>query len=327
MIRFLSGDDVRSVLTYPKCTELMRSAMETVARGDSILPLRQAMPLPGGDDKLGSMPGYLGGDDRGFGVKLLSLFPDNAKAGFSSHMGLYILFDAEYGEPVAVMDASALTAIRTACATAAATDVLARPEANIMLMAGTGEQAESHIHALSEIRPFDEIRIWGRNVEKAKTLAARLQPEISAKLVAVSDLVDAAQDADIVTLVTASPTPILDAGCLEPGMHLNTAGASHRGVMEIAPDMLGAGRFFVDYMPSALDQAGEMLAALDQNIIPDTGKVAEIGDVFLGNKPGRVTEEDVTIYKSLGIAAQDIAAGNYILREARKLGLGSEFSM
>lgn len=327
MIRILAGNDIRSVLTYPKCIELMREAMETVARGDSVLPLRQAMPIPGGIDKLGSMPGYLGGDDRGFGVKLLSLFPGNAKAGFSSHMGLYVLFDAEYGEPVAVMDASALTAIRTACATAAATDTLARPEAKIMLVAGTGEQAESHIHALSEIRSFEEIRIWGRSPEKAEVLANRLQSRISAKLIAVTDLRDATKGADIVTLVTAAPKPILDASSLEPGMHLNTAGASHRGVMEIAPDMLGAAQFFVDYMPSALDQAGEMLAALDQNIIPDTGKVAEIGDVFLGTKHGRVAQADVTIYKSLGIAAQDVAAGNYILRKARKLGLGSEFSM
>ncbi|MEO9468656.1 ornithine cyclodeaminase family protein [Parasphingorhabdus sp.] len=327
MVRFLSGDDIRAVLTYPKCIDLMRGAMETVAKDDSVLPLRQAMSLPGGDDKLGSMPGYLGGDDRGFGVKLLSLFPNNAKAGFSSHMGLYILFDAQYGEPVAVMDASVLTAIRTASATAAATDMLARPEANIMLVAGTGEQAESHIHAVSEIRSFDEVRIWGRSAEKAETLAAKLQPEISAKLVVATDLRNAVQGADILTLVTSSPTPILDTSSLEPGMHLNTAGASHRGVMEIAPDMLGSARFIVDYMPSALDQAGEMLAALDQGIISNFNEISEIGDIFLGTKQGRLSKEDVTIYKSLGIAAQDVAAGNYILRQARKLGLGSEFSM
>tara|TARA_R110001606_G_scaffold399036_1_gene580062 strand:- start:816 stop:1799 length:984 start_codon:yes stop_codon:yes gene_type:complete len=327
MMHYISGEEIASILTYPKCIELMRKAMETVARGDSVLPLRQAMPLPDSDNKLGVMPGYLGGDDRAFGVKLLSLFPDNPNAGFPSHMGLYTLFDAEHGEPLAIMSANVLTAIRTACMTAAATDILARKDAKTMLIVGTGEQAESHVHALCEVRQFEEIRIWGRSLEKAQVLAARLQSATPVKLTAVGDLSAATKGADIITAVTASPTPLLDKSCLEAGMHVNSVGASHRGVMEIAPDMLATSRFVVDHLPAALDQAGEMLAALDQAIISGVDMAAEIGDVFLGKEKGRTTDQDVTIYKSLGIAAQDISAAKYILSEAKARGLGTELSL
>ncbi|MEP2987452.1 MAG: ornithine cyclodeaminase family protein [Parasphingorhabdus sp.] len=326
-MRFISADEIQAMLSFPKCIDLMRSAGEMVALGNSAMPLRQVMSLPDSNNKMGIMPGYLGGDTQFSGVKLLSLYPGNADEGFPSHMGLYILFDAEFGQPIALMDANALTAIRTASATAAATDVLSRKNARIMLVVGTGEQAESHIHALYAIREFDEIRIWGRDYDKAQVLAERIQSIVSTKMTAVEILEMAVIGADIVTTVTASPIPILYSSHIEPGMHINTVGASHRGVMEIAPDALANARLVVDHLTSALDQAGEMITALKQGHISNVEEVYEIGDIFLERKAGRTSAEDITIYKSLGIAAQDIVAAQFIANEAKRLGLGQELSM
>ncbi len=298
-----------------------------VALGNSVMPLRQAMSLPDSNNKMGIMPGYVGGDTQSSGVKLLSLYPGNADAGFPSHMGLYILFDAEFGQPIALMDANALTAIRTASATAAATDVLSRKNARIMLVVGTGEQAQSHIHALCAIREFDEIRIWGRDFNKAQVLAERMQSIVSTKMTAVEILEMAVIGADIITTVTASPTPILDTSHIEPGVHINAVGASHRGVMEIAPDALANARIVVDHLPSALDQAGEMITALKQGHLSNVEEVYEIGDIFLERKTGRTSAEDITIYKSLGIAAQDIVAAQFTANEAKRLGLGQKLSI
>lgn len=326
-MRFISSAEIRGILSYPKCIELMRNAAEMVSNGNSVMPLRHAMSLPESRNKLGIMPGYLAGDTQSSGVKLLSLYPDNAAAGFPSHMGLYILFDAEFGQPVALMDANALTAIRTASATAAATDILARKDARVMLIIGTGEQAESHIRALSAIRAFDEIRIWGRDHQKAGALAERLQSEISASLNPFESLEKAVVGSDIITTVTGSPTPILGADHIQPGVHINAVGASHRGVLEIAPKILANGRLFVDHLPSALDQAGEMIAALKQGYLSSVEEVFEIGDVFLKLKAGRINAQDITVYKSLGIAAQDIVAANFIAKEASRLGLGQVLSL
>lgn len=287
------------------------------------MPLRQAMQLPDGDNFVGIMPGYLGSETHAFGLKILSLYPENGRAGYPSHMGLYALFDAEFGKPIAIMDANALTAIRTASASAAATDILAREEAAILAILGTGEQAEPHVHAISQVRTLREIKIWGRTQHRAKALADRLGTRFSCPITPQANLADAIAGSDIITTVTASIEPLFTLSDIEPGVHINAVGASHKGAMEIAPDVLKVGRFFVDYLPSAMAQAGEMLAALDAGFIESAKDIDEIGNVLLRRTNGRTERKEITVYKSLGIAAQDLIAAKFVLEEATAQGLGT----
>jgi ornithine cyclodeaminase/alanine dehydrogenase-like protein (mu-crystallin family) len=321
-VRVISGADLRKLLPYRDCVEAVDAAMREVSAGNALMPLRQIMRLPTGQGALGLMPGYLG-EPACFGVKVLSLFPGNPAVGLSSHLGLYVLFEAGNGRPLALMDASALTAIRTAAASVVATRALARRDSKVLAIIGTGEEAHSHLEAFQAARPFEGLLIWGRNQQAARTLedGARVLGIDDVRV--VSSVREALAGADVVCTVTSSPDPLLFGADVRPGTHLCLVGSSIPSTREVDDDCVAMSRFFVDYRASAMAQAGELLHAIGAGVATEAHIVAEIGEVLRGAVPGRRSGLDVTVYKSLGVAAQDLAAATLVYRRAVELGIGT----
>lgn len=325
-IRFLDGPAIRQCLSLRDCTDLMEEAMQQVSLGEAELPLRHGMPLPGGGKALGMMPGYLAA--RGtrpalFGIKLVSLFSANPAVGLPSHMGLYVLYEADHGRPIALLDADVITSIRTAACSAMATRVLANSNAEHLVIIGTGTQARVHAQALSRVMNFRQITICGRSEQKAVLLAEELGEELGLSVNACSDVSTAVLDADVVCTVTASREPVLLGEWLPEGVHLNLVGASFPNAREVDTAAILDSRYFVDYRNSALNQAGELIHAISSAELDEKHIVGEIGDVLLGRVPGRQSPQERTIYRSLGVAAQDIAAAWHAFQQSEKMGIGS----
>lgn len=303
---FLDSDYVRRHLTYPVCIPAMRDAMIAFSAGETQQLLRSILHL-GAGRMFGVMPGGMEGK-KVFGAKLVSIFPENFALGKPSHQGVIVLFESDGGAPVCIVDAATVTAIRTASASAAATDALARPGTSSLALLGYGEQAYTHAVALSEVRDIEAIRVWGRSRPRAEALAERLRKRLGANVMAAPDAEAAVKDADIICTLTAAAEPILNGAWVAPGAHVNVVGSSHAGPVEIDNDLVARSRFIVDSRASVLEQGAEFLRAKAEGLIDDTHIAAEIGEVFAGAVEGRRSPEEITIYKSLGHVAQDLAA-------------------
>jgi ornithine cyclodeaminase len=320
-LRVISARDVRELLPFGEGVAAIEQAMRRVSAGDVLMPLRQSMPLPAGAGRLAWMPGYLG-DPECFGIKLLSLFPGNPQVGLSSHVGLYVLYESAHGRPVAIMEASALTAIRTAAASVVATRVLARPESRTLAVIGTGEEARSHIDAFQAVRPFQHVIVWGRNPAAARELAEYALAAGCAHVEIAESVAAAAAVADVICTVTGSPTALLCGRDVRKGTHLCLVGASVPTSREVDDDLVAQSRYFVDYRGSALAQAGELLDAIEAGRVTPDHILGEIGDVLEGTVAGRLAPDDITVYKSLGVAAQDLVSALVVYRHALQRGRG-----
>ena len=328
----LSEKEIRSLLPMKDAIEIVEKAMIAVSAGAANLPLRSAIDV-GAPNMMGVMPGALmpgnGQIEACFGVKLVSLFPGNPDAGYSSHQGAIVLFEPEHGSAIAMMNAGLLTALRTAAASAVATRTLARPDCTTLAMIGAGEQAEHHLDAMLCVRPsIREVRVAGRRREKAQAFAAhaaKRYPELALNV--FDDVRSAVEGADLVCTVTSSAEPVLMGEWVAPGTHLNVVGASIPSKREIDEEMVARSRLFVDYRPSTFAQAGEVIRALESGRIRREHVLAEIGEVLAGRAAGRETAEDITLYRSLGIAAQDLSCASHCWREAKARGLGVEASL
>lgn len=313
----IDGPTVRKLLDWPSLIDTVRAAMIATSQGEAELPLRWGLKIPGDRGIIGMMPGYLAPAGAA-GVKLVSLNPHAAQQGRSSHLGLMVVYDADGLVPRAIMCGATITALRTAAATAVATEALARKDVKTLAILGSGEQAEAHLQVLPLVRPFSDIRIWGRDSDKAQALAARFK-----SCRAVPSVAEAVAGATVVCTVTSSSAPVLFGSQVEPGMHINLVGSSTPDKREVDDDLVASAEFFVDYCPSAMAQAGEFLHARSAGRVNDRHIRAEIGEVLAGRRGGRATDETVTIYKSLGIAAQDIAAAWLAVSRAHKWGVGT----
>lgn len=272
--------------------------------------------IPVGDAGLfGVMPGSFA-STLGFGAKLVGVFPDTARAGRSRHHGIVALFDAASGAIIALADAEALTTIRTACATVAATQVLARPDAQVLAIFGCGTQARSHIAAFASVMPMREIVIWGRDRQRAEALAQTMRAELGIVIRADADGRSAAGAADIICTVSGSATPILLGEWVRPGTHVNLVGSSYLGPSEADSDLVCKSRYIADYRSSALAAAAEFAIAREAGLVDETHIVADIGEVFAGSTIGRRDDDDLTLYKSLGHVAQDLGVLGYLHRRA-----------
>ncbi len=305
-MRMIDRDEVGRRLTYEVCIPIVREAMIAFSRGETRQLLRSIIPLADGR-AFGVMPGALG-VAAPFGAKLISVYPENFAKGIQSHQGLVILFDPGTGAPVCVVHAGEVTAIRTAAASAVATEILARPQARRLAILGYGEQAETHARAMTRVRPIETIQVWGRSPERAGAFAARMQAELGLPVLAATDVAAAVADADIICTVTAAREPILTSAMVAPGTHINLVGSSMAGPVEIDDDLVVRARFVADSREGVLKQGAEFLRAKAAGRIGDDHIVAEIGQVLAGDIVGRRTEEEVTIYKSLGHVAQDLAS-------------------
>jgi ornithine cyclodeaminase len=310
--RFIGREEIRSVLTFEACVPLMRDAMIAVSSGGINQPPRQILPLVSGKGVFGIMPGVIA-DDR-FGAKLISAFQHAPGSSLPAHQGVVVLFDPLTGSPVCVLDAGEITRIRTAAASALATDVLARADARSLLVLGTGEQAEAHVRAISTVRPLSRIVLWGRNPERARHLADELARQDAISVEVADDLPSAAAEADIICTTTASAEPILAGAWLSDGAHVNIVGSSRLGPTEVDDDLVVRARYFADGRVNVLAQGTEFRRAVESGRIDDSHIAGEIGEVLAGKVEGRRSASEITAYKSLGSVAQDLWSGWHVYR-------------
>jgi ornithine cyclodeaminase/alanine dehydrogenase-like protein (mu-crystallin family) len=316
----IDRDDVEALLDVRTATSIVDAAMRALSRGETRHLVRRIMPLPGSDGGLGDMPGSLG-PGKPFGLKCIAGFP-SPRPGQASHRGMVLLFAAESGEPVAVIEAGSLTAIRTAAATASATRYLARTDARSLGLFGTGEQARWHVPALLAARPFETITVWSRDPARAAHFARTVRQTYEVNCSAAQNAAQAAA-ADVLCTLTSASTPILEGEWLQPGAHVNLVGSSSASPRETDDSCVARARYFVDWEESARAQASEFLHALRSGVISEEHLLGEIGAVANGTIAGRRSHDDITLYKSLGVIVQDLACGWHVYESAKAAKRGT----
>jgi len=322
----ISGADSRKLMPMADCIRIVESAMKVVSRRGAQLPLRISAKIPNRPLLCAAMPGYLE-EPASLGAKVIAVNPANAQRGLSSHLGVVVLFDAQSGIPLAIIDAAAITGLRTAAASAVATNVLARADAVDLAILGTGEQAAAHVRAMAEVRKLRSVRVWGRSFDKATAFATREGVALGLPITAHPSAQEAVAGAGIVCTTTSSREPILQGAWIERGTHVNLVGASSLDAREVDAELVMKSSYFVDFIPSALAQAGELQGVLPFGTDARAHIRGEIGQVLNGAVPGRTKSEEVTVYRSLGIAAQDLATAHGIYERARHSGVGTKASL
>lgn len=317
----LSQADVDRLLPLSACIDVMAAALASLARGEAILPLRTVILLPESTDAFAVMPGFLG-TPRTIGAKIITVYPGNHGTEFDSHQGAVLLFDGQNGSLSALLDATAITTIRTAAVSAVATRLLARERASRLAIIGSGVQAHAHLAAMCAIRPIKSLRVWSRNTDHARVLvnAAREKFELDAEVSPTAP--DAVRDAEIVCTATSARQPVLNGEWLAPGTHINAIGASQASARELDSAAVVKARLYVDRRESALKEPGDILVPLHEGDIGPEHIIAEIGELLIGRGEGRRNDQDITLFKSLGLAVEDLASASYVYTEALRVGAG-----
>ncbi len=313
-ILFLDAAAVRARLGHAACIDAVRDAMMALSAGTTRQLLRTMIPM-GEARTFALMPGALGDNDY-FGAKLIAVFPAVGVAGRRAHRGVVVLFEPVHGYPVCLADAEQVTLIRTSAASAVATDALARADAHRLVILGTGAQAAEHVRAIAKVRPLTSVILWGRAFDTAQALAADIAAETGLAVSAMADAERAVSEADIICTVTGASRPVLFGRWVRPGTHVNVVGSSGPGPVEIDHDLIVASRYIADSRSSVVAQGAEFLVAKAAGLIDDEHIVAEIGEVLSGAKIGRRDDREITIYKSLGHAVQDLAAVALLYRQS-----------
>jgi alanine dehydrogenase len=303
---FLDEDAVRSLLRMEDLIPTMANALRDLSAGKVVQPLRQVLPVSEHDGFFGVMPAYGGA----LGAKLVTFYPNNE--GIPTHHAMILLFRAETGEPLVTMDGRLITEMRTAAVSAVATDLLARRDIDVLAILGSGVQARSHLEALRIVRPFREVRVW----------SPRHAPKFAQEhgVTAAASAEEAVRGADVVVVATAATAPILKGAWLSPGAHTNAVGATRPNWRELDDQLLVRAKLYVESREAASKESGDVIAA---------GSIfAELGEVVAGARPGRESEKEITLYKSVGVAVEDIAAADLVYRRAvaggQSSGVGSQ---
>lgn len=313
-MRFIDRDEIRARLSYELCIPIVRDAMIAFSKGETKQTLRTIIPLADGR-MFGIMPGAMG-PRAVFGAKLISVFPENFAKGVQSHQGVVVLFDPDGGAPICIAHAGEITAIRTAAASAAATDALSRKDASRLALLGYGEQAHTHARAISKVRKLSAITVWGRSPERVQKFAEATQAELGIPVIAAPTARACVVDADIVCTVSSAKEPILEGKHLRPGTHVNIVGSSYAGPTEVDHDVVTRARFFADSREGVIAQGAEFIYAKQAGLIGDDHIAGEIGQVFAGAVEGRQSADQITAYKSLGHIVQDLASAWALYKES-----------
>ena len=321
-LRVLGPREVERLLDMKPCIDLMEAALRALSSGNAVVPLRQKVSLPDRSGLLGLMPGYLG-DPRSFGLKVVTVFQRNHDVGRPSHQGVVMLFDVESGAPLGLFDAGAITAIRTATASNAATRVLARADAGDLALMGSGVQARTHLEAMRCVRPLRRVRVWSRDDAHAREFAEREAQRAGIPIEVTRSAEAAVKGADLICTTTAASEPILQGEWLSPGAHVNAVGSSFATHRELDATAVKRARLYTDCRESASNEAGDFLIAKREGAFGDEHLLGELGEVLLGRVPGRRSPDDITLYKSLGVAVEDLAAASFLLQRAAETNCGS----
>ncbi|HEU5384882.1 MAG TPA: ornithine cyclodeaminase family protein [Streptosporangiaceae bacterium] len=342
----LSHRDILAVLRPQACAEAMAAVLAGHARGETFMPLRSVMMPPGAPGFMGLMPGWSRGrgpesgqDGTGditgaFALKAVCIMPGNPARGLDAHQGLVTLFDGETGVPTAILDASAVTAVRTAAVTAVATGALARPDAATLAVLGAGTQARAHLRALAGVRAFERVWVYAPTTAHAEDVAAEASAaglagaSASASVTVAASAQEALRDADVVVTVTSAREPVLRREWLKPGAHLNAVGASSPTMREIDTATVAASALFCDSRESLRNEAGEFRLAVTEGLITGVEHVrAELGEVLAATTAGRRDASELTMFRSLGLAIEDLAAAQCAVATAMEQGIGTEVEL
>lgn len=302
----LSEHEVEEFLTMEECIGVMEDALIALARGEVHNPLRQAIRAPGAPGLLGLMPAWRGGPSPYYALKEVCVFPENPKRGLDTHVGAVILHSGETGEPLAFMNASAITAIRTAAVSAVATNLLARESAAVLAILGSGVQAKAHMRAIPLVRPIGEIRMYSR----------------SGATPGITSAEECVRGADVIVTATSSREPVLRREWIAPGAHINAVGSSIAKAREIDTATMAACSLFVDRRESTINESGDFLFAVRDGAIDETHIRAELGELLTGQARGRTSPDEITLFKSLGLAVEDLASAGFLYDKARRENLG-----
>ena len=317
-VRVLDEEDVRRLLPMRDCIEVMAGALASLARGEVHNPLRSMTQPPGEESLLALMPAHRGGDRPMYALKTLAIFPSNAARGLDLHQGFVALFDGETGAPRALMNAGGITAVRTAAVSGVATRLLAREDVRTLAILGTGIQARAHLEAMQAVRDFERIIVWGRTPGRFSDL-----DEVDE----VSSPEEAVRVADVLVTATSAPEPIVRREWLKPGVHVNAVGASLPSARELDTQTVADAALFVDRRESAENESGDYLLPLREGAIRAGHIRAEIGELVRGTAEGRRSSEEITIFKSLGLAVEDLAAAEHVLARAEAEDAGAVVSL
>jgi len=311
---FIDKEQVAALLPMQECIAVMESTFRALATEECLQPLRSIMWLPDKSGLLGMMPGYAAGPDV-MGIKLITVFHANKDSGYPSHQGIVALFDAKHGQPLMMLDATEITAIRTAAVSALATRVLSRKNSERLAVIGAGEQAKRHIESILLVRKIKQISIWNRNEANAQALHKKISAQHSVISQVTKTAQQAVEDADIICTVTASRQPLVMGKWISNGCHINAVGSSTPFSRELDTSAILRGTLFTDRYESIYKEAGDFLIPKEEGVITDEHVKGELSEVLNGTKKGRESDEQITIFKSLGLALEDIFSAWHIFQK------------
>jgi alanine dehydrogenase len=322
-MRLLSRADVEQLLNLDECRQAMAEVMAELASGRSLQPPRTVLAYHESRNSALFMPAVLS-DPAVLGVKVVTIHPGNRSSSIPTHQGALILFESRSGRPLALLEGSSINAIRTAAVSALATHMMSRPGAAVLALLGSGVQARTHLAAMARIRPLTEVRVWSRHEQSRDRFVEWARSSGQFEVIAADTVLDAVRGADIICTVTGASRPILEAGWTSPGAHINAVGASTITSRELDGRTVAGARLVVDQRQAALSEAGDVLLAISEGLMTPADIDAELGQVVAGRLAGRVDDDEITIFKSVGLAVQDMAAAELVLRRAEEQDVGTE---
>jgi ornithine cyclodeaminase len=316
----LSQREVTALLSMRDCVEVMSRTLAALARGEATLPLRTVFGLPGDKRFFALMPAYVQSPES-VGAKVITVYPGNHGTHLDSHQGAVLLFDATTGSLQALLDATAITSIRTAAVSALATRHLAREDADDLAILGSGVQARTHLEAIPLVRRIRRVRLWSRDGDRARALAKSMSATLPIEVMPTAR--DAVRGATIICTVTSATEPVLLGDWVAAGAHVNAVGASQPRAREVDSALVTRSRLFVDRRESALKEPGDLLVPIAEGAITADHIVAELGEVVAGMRRGRESGDEVTLFKSLGLAVEDVAAARFVYSAALQKSVGT----
>ena len=320
MAVLLSEHDVRQLLRMPALIDAMEAALRAYSAGEVIQPLRTVMQMGDRMAFFGVMPAFQQ-EPAALGTKLVTVYPTNANKGLPTHLATILLMDPATGELLAVLDGRFITEARTAAASAASTRALAREDASVLAILGSGVQAHSHLEAIALVRPLSEVRIWSPTAARREEFAREHQA-FAATVIACQSAREAVDHADVIVTATASPRPVVEGAWVARGAHICAVGACRPDMRELDTDLVSRSRVYVDSRAGALAEAGDLVIPIEEGRWTADRIVGELGELFAGRSPGRSSPDEITIFKSLGMAIEDVAAAELAYRRAAEVGLG-----
>jgi alanine dehydrogenase len=324
--RLLTEDHVKSLLPMSALVQAMEAAIARFSAGEVLQPVRTVLTVGPTRAYYGLMPAYIEQPAR-LGAKLVTVFNENHKRGLPSHLATILLFDPETGSLVAIMDGRYITEARTAAVSAVSAKHLARTDAKTLAIIGSGVQARSHLEAYAEVRPLASVRIWSPRESSRQRFVNEMQPHVGARIEAAATAEQAVSGADLIVLVTSSPTPVIDHAWVTPGAHVVSVGACRPDQREMAPELVARGRLFVDSRAAALVESGDIVQGIREQRFDASHVAGELGEIVLGRVAGRETANQITIFKSLGMAVEDVVAADLVLQKAIETGAGTALTL